>query len=96
MKNISWRRFSVLGIVLMGASAVTAAVLPNKTDSKPLDVTGSLTLAGTFDGVAVFSCTITAVITAPCTVTSGSATTVGTAANSFVSGFQTVNNTTTV
>ena len=97
MKQISWRRMSVLGVVLMGASAVTAAVLPNKSEAR--DVTGSLSQANTADGgAAVFSCTATGVVTAPCNVTAGSLTTIGSAANSYtINGFdQTAKNTTTV
>jgi len=96
MKKLSWQRISILGVVLMGASAVTAAVLPSKAASHDASG-GSLTAAGTKDGtVAVLSCTFTADAATPCTVTVGSATTISGAANSFVDGFQTVNNTTTV
>jgi hypothetical protein len=97
MKNISLRSFSVLGVVLMGVSAVTAAVLPNKSDSKSLVNNGSLTAANTLDaGIAVLSCTATAQIGTPCTVTVGTATTQSGQVNSTVDGIQTVNNTTTV
>lgn len=97
MKQISWRRMSILGIVLMGASAVTAAVLPSKSEAR--DKTGSLTQAGTADaGAAVFSCTTSAgTPDAPCNITAGTATTNGSAANSYdANNDQTTKNTTTV
>ena len=34
MQKLSIRKISILGLVLMGASAVTAAVLPSKPDNK--------------------------------------------------------------
>ncbi|MBW8686329.1 hypothetical protein [Chitinophaga rhizophila] len=93
MKQISWRRMSVLGIVLMGASAVTAAVLPNKTEAR--DSVGSLTQS-TANGLAI-SCTVTGSVGAACNVTAGTLTTVGTGADaeSIAQTPQTANNTTT-
>lgn len=34
MQKLSMRKLSILGLVLMGASAVTAAVIPSKSDKK--------------------------------------------------------------
>jgi len=75
MKKITLQKFSLLGIVLMGASAVTAAILPSKgsDDKSNFDQRGSITVAGTNN--ALGSCTPTAVITAPCNVTAASGTT---------------------
>ena len=95
MKNISWRRFSILGLVLMGASAVTAAVLPDKS-AEPLDVLGSLTVSTAGGNPAILSCTVTNNVTTPCNVTQGTISTAGSAADSLVGLFQTSNNTTTV
>lgn len=47
MQKISVKRLSILGAVLMAASAVTAAILPNKTDKDGMQAAGSLTQNGT-------------------------------------------------
>jgi hypothetical protein len=38
MQKVSIKKLSILGLVLMGASAVAAAVIPNKSDKKPFNV----------------------------------------------------------
>jgi len=44
MKNVSFKKISILGLVLMGASAVTAAMLPGKASVKVEDADdGTLT-----------------------------------------------------
>jgi hypothetical protein len=48
MKKLSIQKLSLLGLVLMGASAVTAAVLPsNKKDSSKQAAQGSITFNAT-------------------------------------------------
>ena len=55
---------SLLGLVLMAASAVTAAVLNEKSDKNSAAlVNGSLTQVGTNDGV---TCTVSAPDVDPC------------------------------
>lgn len=74
MTKTSWRKMSILGVVLVAASAVTAAVLPNKPASMPNNVDGSLTKDS--DALTDLSCT--ASVGTPdqaCTVTAGSLTT---------------------
>jgi hypothetical protein len=101
MKKISWRRISILGTVLMAASAVTAAMLPNKSNAIRADHPGSLTAAGTAEGSPVASCTTTSGPTYgdDCTVDNLTVTTTA-GANSAVdstvgiSHAQTLNNTT--
>lgn len=62
MKKVSARKFTVLGMVLMAASAVTAAVLPEKsTDLKLANSANDATLrsqsgAGNDNNVGVLSC----------------------------------------
>jgi hypothetical protein len=102
MKKKTWRRISVLGVVLMAASAVTAAILPNTSNSAILvDQDGSLTAAGTAEGNPVASCTATTNIDNDfrCNITAGTATTTspsGSVVESTVglSHVQTANNTT--
>jgi hypothetical protein len=74
--KLSIQRFSILGLILIGVSAVTAAVLPSnsKSDASRFDVAGSITDAtSNLNG----SCTPTANITPgeTCNVTVGSGTT---------------------
>lgn len=50
MKKVSLRNLSLLGLVLMGASAVTAAILPKKASSLAKTgrlVAGSISVGGT-------------------------------------------------
>jgi hypothetical protein len=56
MRKVSIKNWSLLGLVLMAASAVTAAVLPNKSDRK---ITNNGTLRNNSGGngaAGVFSC----------------------------------------
>lgn len=53
MQKISIRKLSILGLVLMAASAVTAAVMPFKTDKKVIQANnGSLTFSSALNGAA--------------------------------------------
>lgn len=74
--KLSIQSFSVLGLVLTGVSAVTAAILPsnNKSDASRFDVVGSLTATGNGNLV---SCTPTANVDQAfrCNVTVASGTT---------------------
>jgi hypothetical protein len=78
MKKLSIQKFSMLGLVLLGVSAVTAAVLPSnsKSDASRFDQAGSLTFSD--DNLLNQSCTPTANITAgqTCNVTAASGSTV--------------------
>lgn len=57
MQKMSIKKLSILGLVLMGASAVTAAIIPSKSDNdKSLQLNGSVTQLNTDDG---FTCTMT-------------------------------------
>lgn len=96
MKKKVWQKVSVLGIILTATSAFTAAVRPSEVIGE--DITGSLTKAGTMDGIAdVYTCMVTQAVDTPCNVTAGSLTTASAGANSFAFfGFQTTNNTTTL
>lgn len=79
MQKVSIRRLSVLGLVLMVVSVITAAVMPGKSNEKAIkfDSPGSLTFSTVLnDGNLVanhsesISCELdTGVITAVCTVT---------------------------
>jgi hypothetical protein len=65
MKKLSVQKLSLLGLVLMGASAVTAAVLPSNTkDASNLVVNGSLTNSD--DNGINGSCVVTGNITNAC------------------------------
>lgn len=61
MKKLSVKKLSVLGLVLMAASAVTAAILPNNSDATKFD-DGSVDNgvarigSGAGSGAAVLSC----------------------------------------
>lgn len=101
--KFSPKKLSLLGLVLMGASAVTAAIIPNKPEAK-FDQGGSLTQAnGTADPAAgdEWSCTITNGQKAACNITATTETTDDAVENnSFtnedVNPRQTANNTTTI
>lgn len=79
MQKVSIRKLSILGLVLMAASAVTAAIIPSKSDKKAIkfDAAGSLTFStvvGDGDLLAnrsgSISCELdTGAITAACNVT---------------------------
>lgn len=94
-------KISLLGLVLMGVSAITAAVIPNKHLAK-FDQGGSLTREGTADPAAgvEWSCTITNGEKAVCNITASTATTVDPETDSYtnleVSPRQTTLNTTTI
>lgn len=73
MGKVSFRKLSVLGLILMGASAVTAAILPDKADNKRISnnngtlrpesnsIGGPGGVFSCFDDVDTFdSCTATA------------------------------------
>lgn len=64
MQKATIKKFSILGLVLVAASAVTAAVLPSKAEDKKVDDLFSLTQS---EGVSSFSCEATqGDATAPC------------------------------
>lgn len=96
--NFSAKKLSILGLVLVTASAVTAAILPsnkNKTEAR-LDHGGSLTQVGTNDGGAVWSCTTSDDNDNLCNVTDGTFTTANGDDNSYDGQLnQTIGNTTT-
>ena len=74
---------SVLGLVLMAASAVTAAIIPSKSDDENFVQPGSLTASTVASGTPKNTCVVTAgAITAPCNVTLNSGTTGGVKASS--------------
>lgn len=92
--KLNFKRVSILSLVLLGASAVTAAIIPNK--SSDLRVQGSISNAGTDAGAV--TCTPTDIVdNAACNASTaaGSATTAAGQANSFEGAAQTVGNTTT-
>lgn len=99
MKKVSVRRLSVLGVVLMAASAVTAAILPSKADGKFVNNGTLRTGVATDDDspVALKTCVTNADGgAAVCTKTAGStaASTDGiSGGQSTVDGLQTINNT---
>jgi hypothetical protein len=65
MQKANIKKFSILGLVLIAASAVTAAVIPSsKDDNKKADVFSLTQTEGV--GVSSFSCTATAEATAAC------------------------------
>jgi len=75
MKNVSLRKISILGLVLMGASAVTAAILPNNSSAKIEDAddgtltkniqstTGTNVTCVADDTGVIVSCNVSATIT---------------------------------
>lgn len=73
MQKLSLRKMSVLGLVLMGASALTAAIVPAKKErSGDGQNNGRLALnSATAGGANVLSCVPDAVIES-CTATEGS------------------------
>lgn len=75
MKKLSIRKLSILGFVLMAASAVTAAIMPAKSDKKDIkkNYAGSLTLISEIpDDVALpssLTCEVdTDIAVSPCNV----------------------------
>jgi hypothetical protein len=63
MQNI--KKFSILGLVLIAASAVTAAVIPSKSENKKVE--GFSLTQSEGNGVSSISCEATAgEVTAPC------------------------------
>lgn len=71
--KLSLQRFSILGLVLMGVSAVTAAVLPSNNKSDATRVQGSLTFITNNVGG---SCTPTGIVNdAACDATANTGTT---------------------
>ena len=86
MEKVSLRKLSVLGLVLMAASAVTAAVAPNKADDKRVsNNNGTLRpLSNSIGGPAVFSCIDDVDTVDSCTATATATTTAGDANNSAV------------
>lgn len=85
MKKLSLKRLSILGLVLMAASAVTAAILPSKDTSKVRDQRGNVGLSET-GGANSHTCI--PATSGNCNVTAASGTTGGIS--------PTVSNTTTV
>lgn len=77
MQKVSLRKLSLLGLVLMGASAVTAAVLPATKEDKTY-APGSLTLSTEGPGSATprLTCQVDsdATIVDSCNITAGSGT----------------------
>lgn len=69
MQKVSIQKFSLLGLVLMAASAVTAAILPsNSKNDKDFVANGSLTNSTTaaIGGVVQQTCTPTSIINNAC------------------------------
>lgn len=97
MEKISMKKLSVLGLILMTASAVTAAILPSKNSRFADSGTLRTGLAVTDDGAAVKTCITNADGGNPsCTKTIGSSavsTAGASGGQSLVSGGQTVGNT---
>lgn len=63
MQKLSFRKISILGLVLMAASAVMAAVMPNKNDKNAKLVNGSLTIHSSVDNAgdaSSITCEVTA------------------------------------
>lgn len=57
MQKLSIKRISILGLALMAASAVTAAMVPNKADKKPIKFAeGSLTLTSNDNDQSSMTC----------------------------------------
>jgi hypothetical protein len=52
MQKISLKKISILGLVLMAASAVTAAMVPAKADKKVVAGEGSLTFSSDGEGLS--------------------------------------------
>ncbi|MCF6402115.1 hypothetical protein L3C95_04470 [Chitinophaga filiformis] len=103
MKKVSVKNLSLLGLVLMAASAVTAAVVPDKSNARRIN-NGSLRVASDTaagadqDAPAAVSCVADVDTLHSCTATAGSNTTTGFFPNQSliqVGGFnyQTVGNT---
>ena len=77
MKGVSIKNLSLLGVVLMAASAVTAAVMPDKSDSKRA-ANGRLFVQsndGAGGPAGINSCSAVSSGIVNCTATAGSATT---------------------
>lgn len=56
MQKLSLRKFSILGLVLMAASAVTAAMIPDKSDKKTINLApGSITDTSSINGGGAIS-----------------------------------------
>jgi hypothetical protein len=55
MQKLSIKNLSILGLVLTAASAVTAAVLPSKSEKKAVFLQGSLTQISEFFGAGPIS-----------------------------------------
>lgn len=94
----SMRKFSVLGLVLTAAAAITAAIVPSsaKSDGK-VEANGTLQTISNDGGVELKTCVTNVTPGVSCHITASAATTAGTAANSFAAGnVQTGNNTTLV
>jgi hypothetical protein len=94
MQKLSLKNMSLLGLVLMGASALTAAISPSKVQNNN---NGRLA-ANSATGGSIYPSCVTASAAFVCTKTAGStvATTAGDLTNSYVGALltdQTVNNT---
>lgn len=78
MQALKSKKFSVLGLVILAASAVTAAVIPNKVSDNKVDALGTLTVSS-LNGSQVgakLTCVATNVRNSPtCNETAGSGTT---------------------
>jgi len=77
MKNVSIKKLSLLGLVLTGASAITAAVLPK---NEPKKTTGTLVASVGAGGVQQLTCvagTGACTLTASVTTVSGATSTTG-------------------
>src|SRR5688572_2454943 len=98
MKKLAIKKLSVLGLVLMAVSAVTAAVLPNKSDLRHGNDNGTLRTGIETDDASPLRTCVTNDNggAAVCTITAASAaasTDAVAGGESTVSGFQTQGNT---
>lgn len=73
MTKLSVKKFSIVGLLLMGASAVTAAFIPSSEKNEQGSRAAGVLIEST-DG-AVFTCTAGEIIGDECTATTGSGTT---------------------
>jgi hypothetical protein len=93
MQKISFRKISVLGLILMAASAVTAAIIPNKakTTAEDLDRQGNLVNSTVASGTIGKTCGPKIDLVSNCISTVGSNTTgVGVGSSDGAAGDSTV------
>jgi len=92
MGKVSLKTMSLLGLVLMAASAVTAAVMPRNFDRKRMN-NGTLRFSSFSGGGALATCFDDVDTVDSCTATVGTATTLAGQDDSTVNGLQTQGNT---